>query len=522
MPKPKFPAKLIFAVLCCCVLVLNACSLQNNPEPTVTAVPITDPIESATPPGPETLSLAEVTEAPTATLTSTLTPTASRTATPTLTATPTETPTFTPTLDPSAPQSVLGGTRFLARAAVLNLKSPPNLQISPTLFGLNYWIPPIGPTVRQVLAPLNTVILRYGGETFEHEPVDFAELDRFVLDARAMNVEPLVQVPYTGGSPALAAKIVRYMNVQHNYDIRFWSIGNEEDKNKRGGAEQKWINSWRSFHDAMKAVDPQILIFGPEYAQAYDFTDPNNDWLTPFLKVNGDAVDVISLHRYPFNGGQSNPTVLIGDALRTAERVRALRNHIKSVTGRDIPLAFTEMNLSDNWRVGGEGSSASFSAGLWMAETLGQMAESGVVMAGIWNARSDDSIGLVSGNQQSRRPTYYAALMYANYGDHLIPLASHVTGVTAHAARDSRTGTVTIVLVNRSRTDSDVKLDFNSNQTPQQGSIYFDLSSLNTMNYTMPAQSMASFTLDNNLNVTNTFLYSRAMYDNTQDPQVTP
>lgn len=517
MSKYKYSAKLCFAILqgFALLLLLNACSLQNNPDPTPTIALKIARVEVATPFATDT-ALPDPPDTPT----STVTPTA--TATPTSTATATDTPTLTPTIDPSAPHSVLGGTRFLARAAVLNLKAPSNLQISPALFGLNDWVPHIGPLVQAVLAPVNFTVLRYGGETIEQEPVDFAELDRFIADARAMNMEPLVQVPYTGGTPALAAKMVRYMNVQKHYDVRFWSIGNEEDKNKRGGAEQKWINSWRSYRDAMKAVDPRILIFGPEYAQAYDYTDPTNDWLTPFLKVNGDAVDVISLHRYPFNGGQSNPTVLVGDALNTARRVTALRNHIKSVTGRDIPLAFTEMNLSDNWRQSGEGSSASFSAGLWMAETLGQMAEAGVAMVNLWNARSDDSIGLVSGINQKRRPTYYAALLYGNYGNQLVPLASHVSGVSAHAARDTRTGRVAIVLVNRTRNSSPLTLDFDSNQTQQQGSIYFDTSSHQTINYAMPPQSMASFTFDSNYNLTRTILYSRAMFDQSQAPQVTP
>jgi hypothetical protein len=214
--------------------------------------------------------------------------------------------------------------------------------------------------------------------------------------------------------------------------------------------------------------------------------------------------------------------VLIGDALGTARRIRALRENIQRITGRDIPLAFTEINLSDNWREGGEGSSASFSAGLWLAETLGQMAEAGVVMVNVWNARSNDSLGLVARPAEVKRPTYFALQLYSNYGDRLVPLASHVSNITAHAARDSRTGAVTIVLVNRSRNNLKFNLDFNSNQEPQQGAVYFDLSSRQKIKFEMPGHSMASLTLNSNLNVTRTFLYARAMFDNNQPPQVTP
>lgn len=505
--------KLILATL----LLLNACSLQNDPLPTGTPTDAPKIGRAETAPASPTS-----TTSPTATRTLTSTPPATRTATPTRTPTPTQTPTLTPIPDPYAPVAVLGGSRGYSRRAVLNVKPVPDLQISPALFGLNYWVPPFGQQVRDELAPLNVVVLRRGGETLELEPTNWDDIDRFILDARAMGTEPLLQVPYAGSNPAAAARMVRYVNVEKKYDVRLWSIGNEEDKNKRGGAKEKWINSWRSFHDAMKAVDPNILIFGPEYAQAYDVNDPANDWLTPFLRANGDIVDVVSLHRYPFNGGQTNPTVLIGDALGTARRIRALRDNIKRITGRDIPLAFTEINLSDNWREGGEGSSASFSAGLWMAETLGQMAEAGVEMVNIWNARSNDSLGLVARPAEVKRPTYFALQMYSNYGDRLVPLASHVSNITAHAARDSRTGAVTIVLVNRSRNAIPFKLDFNSNQDPQQGAVYFDLSSRKEIPFEMPGHSMASFSLNSSLQVTRSFLYSRAMFDNNQPPQVTP
>jgi hypothetical protein len=488
-----------FVLLCC--LLLTACTLQNDPPPTFVVTP-------------KVARLVVETPAPTATATPTLTPTPTATDTPT----PTLTPTFTPTPNPYAVRNTLGGARKLPRARVLNLHSPADLEISPALFGINYWAGRFGRSAREELPALDFTVMRWGGENYELSQLDWNALDRFILDARALDVEPLIQVPYSNHDPQFAAQMVRYVNVIKKYDVRFWSIGNEEDKNQRGGAKEKWINTWRSYRDAMKAVDPRILIFGPEYANAYDFTDPANDWLTPWLKVNGDAVDVISLHRYPFNGNQTNPTVLVGDALGTARRVRALRDYIQRVTGRDIPLAFTEMNLSDNWRNFGEGSSASFSAGLWLAETMGQMAEAGVAMVNIWSAHGNDSLGLVAERGTAKRPTYYALQLYANYGDRVVPSASRVGNVSAHAARDSRTGSVTIVLVNRGQQDLDFQLVLNSGAAPQQGNIYFDLNTRKRIPFSMPAQSMVSLTLDNTLAVTRTMLYSRAMFDAKQDP----
>lgn len=489
------------------LLLLSACSLSSDPPPTSPSQKIRVVVITATP------SLTALpTAAPTATPTFTATPTVTPTGTPTLT------PTDTPTPDPLALPATLGGDRAVARSALLNLVSPAPLHISPAFFGLNYWQPPFGKLFQNELAKLNLTVIRWGGETYEKSKFDWSDLDRFILDARAINLEPLIQVPYSNRDPKFAARMVRYVNVEKKYDVRFWSIGNEEDKNYRGSAREKFIQSWRSYRDAMKAVDPRILIFGPELSFAYNFRQPEDDWLTPFLQVNGDAVDVISLHRYPFGGSQTNINLLLRDATGTAARVRALRDHIRAVTGRDIPLAFTEMNLSHNWREYGEGSSASFTAGLWLAETLGEMAEAGVAMVNVWSARSDGSISILATGGEGRRPTYYALLLYANYGDRVIPAASHVVNVSVHAARDSRTGRASVVLINRGKTDADFTLVLNSGENQSEGKIYLDAGSRKRLKLSLPAYSMMSLSLDNQLNVTHTLLYSRAMFDAGQVP----
>jgi hypothetical protein len=488
-------------------LFVTGCSLIN-PAPT--------------PPPPQQVAIATEAALPTdmATFTPTITNTPTATFTPTATGTPTATPSLTPTPNPYALQAALGGTRRIPRSQILNLRAPQGLQISPLLFGLNYWTFPFGPNVDAALAPLNITVLRRGGTNVEQEAVNWQELDEFILDCRTLNIEPLVQVPIVHHDPAFAARMVRYMNIQKGYDVRFWSIGNEPDKNGRAGAQETWLRTWRSFRDAMKAVDPRIKILGPDLAFAYDFNNPANDWLTPFLQKNGDAVDAISLHRYGYSRNQSNPTVLVGSAFTTARWVQAMRAHIRAVTGRDIPLAITEMNLSSDWTARGENSGQSFSAGLWMAETLGEMAESGVAMANVWNAKSYDSLGIITQHAESKRPTYYAMLLYSNYGDQLVPLASHVQNVSAHAGRDSRTGNVTIVLVNRGRSAYNFQLVFNSGEEQKSGAIYFDLNDVSRMDLTMPAQSMAGLVFDGNMNLTRSIVYTRDMFNQGQDPEV--
>lgn len=502
---------ILLAVLSALALLAFAVGCSDPPSPTPAvggkiARPVSDtPLPSAT-------------ARPSATATPTLTATATSLPTETATVPPTVTPTAVP-VNPYAVRSTVGGAKRIPRDAIFQVRSPEPLEVSPALFGLSYWVPPFGGKVIGAFRALNFSTIRWGGENMELEAVKWSDLDRFILDARAMNLEPLIQVPYRIRDPEFAAEMVRYVNVEKKYDVRLWSIGNEEDRNLRGGALDKWIHSWRSYRDAMKAVDPRILMVGPDYSYAYDYNNPANDWLTPFLQVNGDALDIVSLHYYPFGGTQSNPTVLVGNALGIGRMVQGMRAHIRAVTGRDIPLAYTELNLSHNWRTMGEGSSASFSAGLWLAETLGQMAEAGVWMVNIWSGRGSDSTAMVEKLAETKRPTYYAAQMYANFGARLIPLASHAANITAHAARRSDTGVVSIVLVNRAKVPSSFNLVLNSGEEQTMGNVYFDLNSRRRIPFNLPAQSMASLTLGPNLKLQRAVIFSREMYDSGQGPQ---
>ncbi|MBI4674659.1 MAG: hypothetical protein HY741_23690, partial [Chloroflexi bacterium] len=154
----------------CFILALSACTLQNDP-PTPT-------------PLPKVARRVVETPAPTATVTpthtATRTPTATFTFTPTATQTPTRTPTHTPTPDPYAIPNTLGGTRYLPRSRVLKIASPAPLQISPALFGLNFWTGRFGKFSRQELPTLNLTVLRWGGESYELAPFQWSNLDRFI------------------------------------------------------------------------------------------------------------------------------------------------------------------------------------------------------------------------------------------------------------------------------------------------------------------------------------------------------
>lgn len=505
------------------LVCVSACTLQTNIEPTVTPqriVRVITVIVTNTPePTAAATATATRTRTPTATHTATATP--SFTATPLPTATPTFTPTPTkqPTRDLYVLKTMLGGGRAFSRAQVLNFANTPPGGISPALFGFNYWAGPFTRTERRPLAALNLTTMRWGG-VWETKDFSLHDLDRFIEECRKSNVEPLIQVPFEKRTPEFAAELVRYMNIEKRYDVRFWSIGNEADVHAQPDMGERYIHEFRAFRNAMKTVDERILLFGPEFASKYDIHNPAHDLLTPFLQVNGDIVDVIALHRYPYNGGVSHLETVLDDAKETGARVRALRQHIRNVTGRDIPLAFTEINMSHNWQGGGEGSGAGFTAGMWLAEMLGQMADAGAAMVQVWNAHSRDTLGIIETQTGKKRPTYFALYLYANYGDRIVPLASHVPFVTAHASLDSRTNQTVITMIHRGKQDAPFQIVFNSNAEQHAGALYLDRGSTQQLDFSMPPESMASLTLDSEFNIVKSVLYSRAMFRAGKDARI--
>src|SRR5690606_23523644 len=99
---------------------------------------------------------------------------------------------------------------------------------------------------------------------------------------------------------------------------------------------EDYNREWRAIAEAMLAVDPDILLVGPDITQYVILSIENGeikylersggghaldadgrDWLQEFLRANGDLVDVVSIHRYPYPGAGGHITsVATIDGLR--------------------------------------------------------------------------------------------------------------------------------------------------------------------------------------------------------------
>ena len=345
--------------------------------------------------------------------------------------------------------------------------------ISPYLYGTNY-----GPMHAVVLDKMPMVesagftALRFpAGAWTDVIDIQPFQIDTFIAFCKQVGAIPTISVRLLNGKPETAAGLVRYANIEKKYGVVYWSIGNEPSiytMLKQADYDYTTENldrDWRAIALAMKAVDPTIKLMGPEIHQWNDSlaTTPKDsagrDWMTEFLKANGDLVDVVTVHRYPvyYPGGQEITVQTLREDTRTwTGIVEYLRSLIRQVTGRDIPIAFTEVN-SDPSRITNQiASPDSFYNAIWYADVLGQMMQSKVFMVNQWViSQRDTGLGLLNG--ETVRPTFYVFPMYKNFGSQQVYAGSGVADVDVFAAK-RQDGTLTIMVINLSDTEQRIPL----------------------------------------------------------------
>ena len=364
-------------------------------------------------------------------------------------------PTFIPTPVP--------GTLFVDPSSSLG-------QISPFIYGSNYgpWLSVSFPMLEAAYDSGITILRFPAGSWGDHNDVKPYQIDQFMDFANKVGATALFSVRLLDGTPEQAAEMVRYSNIEKKYNVQYWNIGNEptlyngELKNRGETYDVNRFNQeWRTFAEAMKKVDPTIKLVGPEINQFSHSTAPgattnfgewDETWMIEFLKANGDLVDIVSFHRYPFPATRVSGAPSMDELRLNAQEwdkiiVRA-RELIHEHTERDLPIAVTEFNSAYDKSFGGETTPDSHFNAIWMADVLGSMIKNRVFMANQWYLTAKagyGGLGLVA--QSDVFPSYYTYQMYKKFGTELIYSSSDDTDLSIYAARRSD-GALTIMVVN--------------------------------------------------------------------------
>lgn len=426
---------------------------------------------------------------------------------PTATAVPD--PTNTPT-----PQTADADTLYVNAAIT-------NGEISPLVYGTNF-----GPWIT---VPLNVLedykasgltYLRFpGGNWGDTNTTRPYQVDQLMDWAEMIDAEVGISVNLLQGSPEEAAELVQYTQ-DKGYDIAHWSIGNEPNlfPESRGATEYDDIDfynqRWRDYAEAMKAVDPNIILIGPDINQYYvdETKNPKDaqgrDWMREFLRANGDMVDIVSFHRYPFPTTPAQPVPkfeeLRDNPPEWDELIPKIKEVILAETGREIPVGVMEIN--SNWSIAAQADTTpdSHYNAIWLADVLGRMIEQDVEIVGQFALQhNSNGWGLLARSEP--RPSYFVYRLYQHYGRDRIHADSGVPYVSIYAA-EREDGALTLMLINRSDTAVATPLhidNFTPNNTTlwlfdqehnaeEMGAIEWE----NGQEITLPAQSISLLVLE--------------------------
>lgn len=332
-------------------------------------------------------------------------------------------------------------------------------RVDPFVFGSNAgpW-QTITAADKERIKAAGITILRYpGGNYVDENAPSRSDLDDFIELCREVGAEPMVQVKLVNATPKSAAEMVTYANITQGYGIRYWSIGNEaslylQNRGIQGYDSQRFNQEWREFALAMKAVDPSILLLGPETHQYTGraneaILDLNSkDWMKEFLAANGDLVDIVAFHRYPFGSFDPAKSALLRSSEEWDFIIPNLKQLILSETGREIPIAVTEVNSNWSNRSRGESTPDALVNAIWWADALGRMMNHGVSIVNQFAL--DGTGGWALFSAQDPRPTYFVYLLYRDFGRQLVATSSGIDLMSGYAALDEN-GNLTLIVVNR-------------------------------------------------------------------------
>ncbi len=335
-------------------------------------------------------------------------------------------------------------------------------EVSPLAFGANFG--PLNAVPVDLIEAAKESGINYlrfpGGRVGDLGDVTTSQIDMYMMVCRMLNCTPAISARLEGGTPEKAAEMVRYVNIEKGYGVRYWSVGNEADLYDDYTAERA-AAEWRPIAEAMLEVDPDIILVGPDTSQ---FTgEPHeaqraHEFLREFLRQNGDMIDIVSVHRYPFG----DPAATIDDIRADAERWTTLTQNLHDIAteelGREVPVALTEVNSHWSSIIGGEATPDSHANALWWADVFGQIAGADIEIVGYFNFQSSDRLGghgLLG--RYEVRPTYYAYQLYTQFGAQVVR-AEHSGDVRAYAAL-REDGTLTLMLINWADSESTAALD---------------------------------------------------------------
>lgn len=244
--------------------------------------------------------------------------------------------------------------------------------------------------------------------------------------------------------------------------VSLWEIGNEPDLYATNRLDPSWTPErycavFREHGAALRALVPGARLAGPGVSGA---RPGGLDYLREVLRLCGDVIDVLTFHVYPTDGTWSDEAALATADLVSDELARIgswLADPDANPLGhaRRIDVGVTEFGLS--WRTNNFHHLEDMTAAIWLADTLGRLADGGVAISHYFALQAMGGHGLIDSGGWVR-PTYHVyALLVGFRGELLETTVTGASGLTAYAA--SAGDSLSVLIVNRSTDAVVVALD---------------------------------------------------------------
>ncbi len=209
-------------------------------------------------------------------------------------------------------------------------------------------------------------------------PLDFERYMTYV-HSFSPHAIPMVAVNLGTGTAQEAASWVYYANIVRGYDIKYWEIGNETEGQWEPGGPlpaEDFVRRYIEYYEAMKAVDPSILVLGPvsgsffDNSNMYDGKGYVQDFIG-FLHAKGDDsyINGIDFHWFPNYGTYTASQALASTSTLDAYPA-SLNSWLSGVAGgATIPVFVSQFN-EDAFDANGQ---VQLLDGLWVADSLGHL-----------------------------------------------------------------------------------------------------------------------------------------------------
>jgi hypothetical protein len=376
--------------------------------------------------------------------------------------------------------------------------------------------------------------------------------------------EVMIQINICNNNPSMWADMLRYTNVEHNYNFKYWEIGSENnydtcDPNPgRTLTAQEVASRYLTYRNALLAVDPTIIAVGPATAGfGGDAEQPgaSDDLWWPLITQahqSGRNLDGLSWHwylsneGYPTTGcgaeyGASIPVILNYNTALTNcysyqpgqvidddhNFIMSHRRKFPEIGINWIKNLFLAPNGSSNTLVGlteintlaGAGTvspsalEGNHVAALWFADMLGRLGYAGYDFNTMYNLYDGTHYSMIYTNNDVDpyndihiRPSYYTMFMYGNYfGDRMVQSSTSDTSqkVTVWAAKDSHDpNKLTLMVTNLTGTSYNAGINV-AGYTPQSG-VYYELTNPSPLEITDASATDASGTSLNGATINTT------------------